>query len=80
MGNLNDWWDVETANKFYEKTECFVKQYEAVKVEEAGVHLNGRLSVGENIADNGGVKTALMVTFSFLMVFLRLEAGVDAKC
>ncbi|KAK6756129.1 hypothetical protein RB195_014485 [Necator americanus] len=58
LGNLNDWWDTETAEKFTEKTRCFVRQYGAVKVAEAGIHLNGQLSLGENIADNGGVKTA----------------------
>ncbi|KHJ89442.1 peptidase family M13 [Oesophagostomum dentatum] len=58
LGNLNDWWDTETAEKFTEKTRCFVRQYGSVKVEEAGIHLNGQLSLGENIADNGGVKTA----------------------
>lgn len=61
FGNLHNWWDVDTARKFYEKTECFIEQYNAVKVEEAGAHLNGELSVGENIADNAGVKTALIV-------------------
>ncbi|VDO82054.1 unnamed protein product [Haemonchus placei] len=58
LGNLNDWWDTETAEKFTEKTRCFVRQYSSVKVAEAGIHLNGQLSLGENIADNGGVKTA----------------------
>ncbi|CAD6193486.1 unnamed protein product [Caenorhabditis auriculariae] len=58
IGNLNDWWDAETAEKFAEKTRCFVRQYGAVLVEEADIHLNGQLSLGENIADNGGVKTA----------------------
>ncbi|EYC08942.1 hypothetical protein Y032_0063g3445 [Ancylostoma ceylanicum] len=58
LGNLNDWWDTETAEKFTEKTRCFVRQYGSVKVAEAGIHLNGQLSLGENIADNGGVKTA----------------------
>jgi predicted metalloendopeptidase len=56
---LNDWWDVNTAEKFYEKAECFVKQYEDEKIPEAGGQkLNGRLSLGENIADNAGIKTA----------------------
>ncbi|VDM99852.1 unnamed protein product [Thelazia callipaeda] len=65
-GNLHNWWDAKTAHKFYEKTQCFIKQYSAVKVKEAGVHLNGRLSVGENIADNAGVKTALIAYKSWL--------------
>lgn len=58
LGNLNDWWDSETAEKFAEKTRCFVRQYGSVYVKEAEIHLNGQLSLGENIADNGGVKTA----------------------
>ncbi|EGT58994.1 hypothetical protein CAEBREN_21284 [Caenorhabditis brenneri] len=58
LGNLNDWWDAETEEKFIEKTRCFVRQYENVHVVEADIHLNGQLSLGENIADNGGVKTA----------------------
>uniref|UniRef100_A0A1I7XPG6 Peptidase_M13 domain-containing protein n=1 Tax=Heterorhabditis bacteriophora TaxID=37862 RepID=A0A1I7XPG6_HETBA len=58
LGNLNDWWDAETAEKFAEKTRCFARQYGSIKVVEAGIHLNGQLSLGENIADNGGVKTA----------------------
>ncbi|GMT11384.1 hypothetical protein PFISCL1PPCAC_2681, partial [Pristionchus fissidentatus] len=58
LGNLKEWWDAETDRKFQEKNKCFVHQYESVRVEEANVHLNGQLSLGENIADNGGVKTA----------------------
>lgn len=61
LGNLHDWWETATAKKFHEKAECFIRQYDSIKVEEVGIHLNGRLSVGENIADNAGVKTALMV-------------------
>lgn len=75
-GNLHNWWDVETARKFYEKTECFIKQYNAVKVEEVGVHLNGQLSVGENIADNAGVKTAFIAYKSWVEENSRQEAAL----
>ncbi|CAJ0939477.1 unnamed protein product, partial [Mesorhabditis belari] len=57
-GNLNDWWDAETAQKFADKTQCFVEQYGSVEIKEAKIRLNGRLSLSENIANNGGVKTA----------------------
>ena len=61
-GNLHDWWDVNTAEKFYDKAECFVHQYQAEKIREAGGQtLNGRLSLGENIADNAGLKTSFRV-------------------
>ncbi|CEF63708.1 Phosphate-regulating neutral endopeptidase [Strongyloides ratti] len=57
-GNLHNWWDIETINKFYTKADCFIKQYDSIKIEEVGINLNGRLSLGENIADNSGLKTA----------------------
>jgi predicted metalloendopeptidase len=56
-GNLRDWWSKETKAKFAEATRCVVDQYaqyEAVP----GVKLDGKLTVGENIADIGGVKLA----------------------
>lgn len=62
FGNLNDWWDIQTAEKFYNKAECFVHQYQNERIKEiGGQKLNGRLSLGENIADNGGIKTAYKV-------------------
>ncbi|CAG9535457.1 unnamed protein product [Cercopithifilaria johnstoni] len=75
-GNLHNWWDAETARKFYEKTECFIEQYNEVKVDEAGIHLNGQLSVGENIADNAGVKTALIAYMSWVKENFRQEAAL----
>lgn len=61
---------MNTAEKFYEKAECFVKQYEDEKIPEAGGQkLNGRLSLGENIADNAGIKTAYaVIAFAFCKV------------
>jgi len=56
-GNLRDWWSKSTKDRFTESTKCIVDQYakyEAVP----GVHLDGKLTAGENIADNGGVKLA----------------------
>lgn len=56
-GNLKNWWDPEVAASFKEKTECVAEQYsnyEAVP----GLKLNGQLTLGENIADLGGVKLA----------------------
>jgi len=56
-GNLRDWWSKATKDRFAEATACVVEQYaryEAVP----GVKLNGKLTAGENIADNGGVKLA----------------------
>jgi putative endopeptidase len=56
-GNMRDWWSKATREKFTDATKCIqdqYAQYEAVP----GVKLDGKLTSGENIADNGGVKLA----------------------
>ncbi len=58
-GNMNNWWADADLKKFEEKGECVIKQYEAYEPLE-GLHLNGKLTLGENIADMGGVKLAFM--------------------
>jgi putative endopeptidase len=56
-GNLKNWW-TEADKKAYEsRTELVVKQYEAYEPLK-GEHVNGRLTLGENIADIGGLKIA----------------------
>lgn len=55
-GNLHKWWNNETIDKFNEKTNCIVAQYSQYNV--SGKSLNGRQMLGENIADNGGLKAA----------------------
>ncbi|KAG7172750.1 Endothelin-converting enzyme-like [Homarus americanus] len=55
-GNLNQWWQQETADKFKDLTQCMVEQYSGYSLR--GEHLNGKLTLGENIADNGGLKAS----------------------
>ncbi|XP_076628032.1 M13 family metallopeptidase neprilysin 3 isoform X3 [Colletes latitarsis] len=55
-GNLNQWWNNATIDRFKNRTECFVEQYNSFEVH--GRHVNGRQTLGENIADNGGLKAA----------------------
>src|ERR1700722_12524759 len=58
-GNLDDWWTPEDGKKFDEMTECEVKEYgNFVAVDD--VKLNGKLTLGENTADNGGLRLALL--------------------
>jgi predicted metalloendopeptidase len=56
-GNLNNWWTEESAKNFKARTTAIVKQFAAYEP-LPGVHLNGELTQGENIADLGGVKIA----------------------
>ncbi|KAH9129585.1 hypothetical protein LEN26_005464 [Aphanomyces euteiches] len=62
-GNLNPWWSSQTAAAFTAKASCIQNQYGnfTVKSETSGKvlgNVNGRLSLGETIADNGGLKTS----------------------
>lgn len=58
-GNLSDWWTAEDGKKFEEKADCTVKEYNNfVAVDD--VHVNGKLTLGENTADNGGLRLALI--------------------
>ena len=58
-GNLRDWWTPSDAKAFEERSACFVNEYSNF-TPVPGVHLNGKLTLGENTADNGGVRIALM--------------------
>ena len=53
-GNLKDWWTKEDETKFKESAQCMVNQYDAIEA-VPGVHLNGKLTLGENLADLGGL-------------------------
>ncbi|XP_070381355.1 neprilysin-1-like isoform X2 [Dermacentor albipictus] len=57
-GRLQQWWTNETRKKFNDKAKCFIEQYGNITDEEANMTLNGKNSVGENIADNGGIRMA----------------------
>jgi endothelin-converting enzyme/putative endopeptidase len=56
-GNLKDWWSSADEQQFNERAECTVKQYDAIEA-VPGVHLNGKLTLGENLADLGGLRLA----------------------
>ncbi len=56
-GNMNNWWTPEDRAAFEQKTRVLVDQYNAVEV-LPGMHANGEFTLGENIADHGGVSVA----------------------
>ena len=56
-GNMNDWWTKEDADKFSAKTNNLVAQYGNCTILD-GLHVNGELTLGENIADFGGLAIA----------------------
>jgi endothelin-converting enzyme/putative endopeptidase len=56
-GKLRDWWTPATGQEFVRRSECIAKQYSGYEV-LPGVPLDGQLTLGENIADVGGLKLA----------------------
>src|ERR1035438_2822251 len=54
-GNLAEWWTAEDAKQFNQKTDCEVTEYGQFSV-PGDVKLNGKLTLGENTADNGGLR------------------------
>lgn len=56
-GNLNNWWTEEDAASFKAKADKLVAQFDAVQIQE-GLYANGSATLGENIADQGGLRIA----------------------
>lgn len=60
-GNLTEWWTEATIEAFQKRADCFVEQYGNFTVEgpdDKPLHVNGRLTLGENIADAGGLSAS----------------------
>ena len=64
-GNVKQWWTDEDLKKFSARTECEAKEYDGFEV-APGQHLNGHLTLGENTADNGGIRIAFQALMSTL--------------
>lgn len=60
-GNMMQWWNNATIRAFRERAQCIIDQYSRYKIEEVGLYVNGRMTQGENIADNGGLKQSFKV-------------------
>jgi len=58
-GNLRDWWTPVDAKEFEKRAACVAQEYSKFEV-APGAFVNGQLTLGENTADNGGVRIALM--------------------
>jgi putative endopeptidase len=58
-GNLQDWWTPADEKQFTERADCVVKEYDGfIGVDD--LHINGKLTLGENLADLGGIKLAFL--------------------
>ena len=74
-GNLRDWWTPADGKAFEDRATCVADEYSsfvAVKDANGEVHLNGRLTLGENTADNGGLRLAYAA-------LTKMTGGDDTK-
>ncbi|MDP9122646.1 MAG: M13 family metallopeptidase, partial [Acidobacteriota bacterium] len=58
-GNLEDWWTAADGEQFKQRAACLVDEYSSFAV-PGDLKVNGRLTLGENVADNGGIRIAYM--------------------
>ena len=64
-GNLRDWWTPKDKEQFNKLEECFVNEYDSFVVVD-DVHIKGKLTLGENTADNGGLRISHMALLDVL--------------
>jgi len=64
-GNLRDWWTDTDAKEFDKRAQCIADEYSGFEA-TPGVKVNGKLTLGENTADNGGVRISLQALESTL--------------
>jgi putative endopeptidase len=64
-GNVRVWWSPEDLARFKQRTECVASEYDGFQV-APGQDLNGHLTLGENTADNGGLRIAFQALESVL--------------
>jgi putative endopeptidase len=75
-GNLADWWTEEDAKEFEKRAGCIADEYSGFTV-AGDVHLNGKLTLGENTADNGGLRIAYMALLQTLADAAKKPGAID---
>jgi len=64
-GNLRDWWTKEDAAEFDKRAQCLIDEYSKFTPID-DLHVNGKLTLGENTADNGGIRLAFAALMEML--------------
>jgi len=73
-GNMRDWWSPQDSKEYDKRSECFVTEYSSFTAVD-DIRLNGKLTLGENTADNGGLRLALMALNELAADKLPLTPG-----
>ena len=75
-GNLRDWWTAQDGDEFKKRAECISNEYSGFS-SVPGVNLNGKLTLGENGADNAGIRLAFMALTSAIQKGLVSRDSLD---
>lgn len=75
-GNLRDWWTEQDGKEFERRASCISDEYSSF-VPIDNLHLNGKLTLGENTADNGGARIALMALMNMMAEQKTTGAKID---
>lgn len=75
-GNLRDWWKAQDAAEFKKRVDCLVKEYSSF-TPLPDEHINGELTLGENGADNAGLRLAYMSLLSSIDAHTVSAAAID---
>ncbi len=75
-GNLRDWWTADDGKEFERRAQCVSSEYSGFEA-VPGVNLNGDLTLGENTADNGGTRIALMALLNTLAAEGKSDQKID---
>jgi putative endopeptidase len=75
-GNLRDWWTAEDGKEFERRAQCVSSEYSGFEA-VPGLKLNGNLTLGENTADNGGTRIALMALLNTLAADGKTDQKID---
>ena len=65
QGNLKDWWTTGDKERFDKLEQCLVDEYDGFTVVD-DLHIKGKLTLGENTADNGGIRISHMALLDVL--------------
>jgi putative endopeptidase len=76
QGNLTNWWTQSDREEFEKRTSCLADQYQQFIVVD-DIHLNGRLTLGENTADNGGIRIAFAALHRAMEKDNAVQAAID---
>jgi putative endopeptidase len=76
LGNLNNWWSEKDREEFYKRAQVLINQYDQLSPTQApDVHVNGALTIGENIGDLGGA----VIAFKAYQLSLVNKSGVSVE-